>query len=449
MPILKVKNPDGSWSDIPALIGPKGSKGDTGEPGENGFGIYEAKANLVQEPDGSLYVVNTTEIACPSDRQLQVGDFVFRLGLIFQICQFDETYTYAKRIADIRGRTPVKGTDYWTAADIADIESYIDTAVVDTFGKGTSIPSGADLNEYMTIGKYYANAGSVAASLVNCPTKNNFMMYVFTRTTDGVPSQMIIDLSGKLYLRSRSTSTWQSWVTYITKSDLTSALAEALQDAKESGDFAGDSKVAYAICDTAAATAAKVAAISGNDSWTLQVGSIVMVYFSISNSAKNVTLNVNDSGAYPIWYNNAEYTSTGTAYTGYAKRVIIYMFNGTHWVWIGASYEADTNTYQRLYPTTGNVEYPITARYNTTTGSNYYAEYGRYSEGVTLNPSTNTITAAAFKGNLTGNADTATKATQDGSGNNIANTYAKKSSAEEWTFTLEDDTVVTKKVVLA
>ena len=211
----------------------------------------------------------------------------------------------------------------------------------------------------------------------------------------------------------------------------------------------GDSKVAYAICDTAAATAAKVAAISGNDSWTLQVGSIVMVYFSISNTAKNVTLNVNDSGAYPIWYNNAEYASNGTAYTGYAKRVIIYMFNGTHWVWIGASYEADTNTYQRLYVTTGSAEYPITTRYNTTTGNSYYAEYGRYSEGVTLNPSTNTITATAFKGKLTGNADTATKATQDGSGNNIANTYAKKSSAETWTFTLEDDTVVTKKVVLA
>lgn len=379
MPILKVKNPDGSWSDIPALIGPKGSKGDTG-------------AN---------------------------------------------------------GKTPVRGTDYWTPTDIAEIESYIDTAVVGTFGKGTSIPSGADLNEYMTIGKYYANAGSIAASLVNCPTKNNFMMYVFTRTTDGVPSQMIIDLSGKLYLRSRSTSTWQSWVTYITKSDLTSALAEALQDAKESGDFAGDSKVAYAICDTAAATPDKVAVISGNDSWTLQVGSIVMVYFSISNSASNVTLNVNDSGAYPIWYNNAEYTSTSTAYTGYAKRVIIYMFNGTHWVWIGSSYEADTNTYQRLYVTTTSAEYPITARYNTTTGKSYYAEYGRYSEGVTLNPSTNTITATAFKGKLTGNADTATKATQDGSGNNIANTYAKKTSAEEWTFTLEDDTVVTKKVVLA
>ena len=79
-----------------------------------------------------------------------------------------------------------------------------------------------------------------------------------------------------------------------------------------------------------------------------------------------------------------------------------------------------------------NVEYPITARYATTTGSSDYAEYGRYSTGVTLNPSTNTITATTFKGSLTGNASTATtatKATQDASGNVITSTYETKADA--------------------
>lgn len=46
----------------------------------------------------------------------------------------------------------------------------------------------------------------------------------------------------------------------------------------------------------------------------------------------------------------------------------------------------NTNTYQRLYPSTNDVEYPITSRYNTTTGKSYYAEYGRYNTEVTLNP---------------------------------------------------------------
>jgi hypothetical protein len=105
--------------------------------------------------------------------------------------------------------------------------------------------------------------------------------------------------------------------------------------------------LAYATCDTVAATAAKVVTVSGNENWELKIGSVIMVYFSASNSASNVTLDVNGTGAYPIWYNNAEYTSTGTAYTGYAKRVIEYMFNGTHWVWMGSSYDANT-TYKNV-----------------------------------------------------------------------------------------------------
>jgi len=65
--------------------------------------------------------------------------------------------------------------------------------------------------------------------------------------------------------------------------------------------------------------------------------------------------------------------------------------------WQIMEYDSNTNTYQREYVSSGNVEYPITTRYNTTSGESYYAEYGRYSEGVTLNPSTNTITASKFK----------------------------------------------------
>ena len=105
--------------------------------------------------------------------------------------------------------------------------------------------------------------------------------------------------------------------------------------------------VAYATCETVAATAEKVVTVLGDDKWTLESGRVVMVYFTTSNSASNVTLNVNGTGAYPLWYNNAEYTSTGTAYTGYAKRVINYMFNGTHWVWVGASYDSNT-TYKNV-----------------------------------------------------------------------------------------------------
>ena len=102
--------------------------------------------------------------------------------------------------------------------------------------------------------------------------------------------------------------------------------------------------VAYATCSTAADVATKTATIIGNDNWALTVGCIVMVKFDITNTASAVTLNINNTGAYPIWYSNAEYTSSGSAYCGYAGRTITYSFNGTHWVWISGSYDANTQS---------------------------------------------------------------------------------------------------------
>ena len=138
------------------------------------------------------------------------------------------------------GLSPVRGQDYWTDDDVSEMEEHIDLEVNNRFGKGKSIPNGSDLDDYRTIGKYFATSNSLAQSLSNCPTTQNFLMYVFVRTSDGTQSQMIIDLAGKLYIRSRSSTGWRSWVTYITKTDLTSAVNTALQEAKESGAFKGD-----------------------------------------------------------------------------------------------------------------------------------------------------------------------------------------------------------------
>lgn len=100
--------------------------------------------------------------------------------------------------------------------------------------------------------------------------------------------------------------------------------------------------IAYGTCSTDADIMEKVVTLVNNTNWELTIGAIVMVRFTKSNSASNVKLNINNTGAYPIWYNNAEYTSTGTAYTGYAARTTTYMFNGSHWVWIANSYDSNT-----------------------------------------------------------------------------------------------------------
>lgn len=51
---------------------------------------------------------------------------------------------------------------------------------------------------------------------------------------------------------------------------------------------------AFGTCDTAKATAEKVIVID-DPNWKLEVGNIIVVEFSATNSASNVTLNVNNT----------------------------------------------------------------------------------------------------------------------------------------------------------
>lgn len=183
--------------------------------------------------------------------------------------------------------------------------------------------------------------------------------------------------------------------------------------------------IAYGTCSTAAATAAKVVTISGNTQWTLTTGSMITVKFTETNTAANPTLNVNSTGAYAIYYNNAEYTSS-SSYGGYANRNITYQFDGTYWVFISWSYDSnsDTKVQQDAAITTAG-EYPVILAYSTATTKVTNAV--KKTSTLKYNPSTKVLTAPTFKGALTGNADTATKATQDASGNVITSTYATKS----------------------
>ena len=95
--------------------------------------------------------------------------------------------------------------------------------------------------------------------------------------------------------------------------------------------------IAYGTCATAAATAAKVVTITGNTNWKLAVGSEITVKFTNTNTASNCTLNVNNTGAKKIWYNNAVYTGTSSNICGYANRYFKFMYDGTNWVWMGNS----------------------------------------------------------------------------------------------------------------
>ena len=77
---------------------------------------------------------------------------------------------------------------------------------------GTSIPSGANLNNY-DVGYYVAASNTIAASLSNCPTSVAFIMIVLQRAA-GRPIQIILDNNAGLHVRAKqSDSAWSNWST--------------------------------------------------------------------------------------------------------------------------------------------------------------------------------------------------------------------------------------------
>ena len=103
------------------------------------------------------------------------------------------------------------------------------------------------------------------------------------------------------------------------------------------------SVIAYGECNTEGGVSNKIVTIANISDWELSVGSMITIKFANTNTSTRSTLNVNGSGAYPIFANSSEYTSAGN-FAGYANRHITYQFNGTHWVFISWSADTQSNT---------------------------------------------------------------------------------------------------------
>lgn len=112
---------------------------------------------------------------------------------------------------------------------------------------------------------------------------------------------------------------------------------------KADGDHIHTPAIAYGTCDTVAATAEKVITLSNEfKNWKLEVGSIIAVKFTVTNTASNPTFNVNKTGAYSIYYSSALLTTSSLSMAGYANRVSYYMYDGTNYVFMGQSVDSNT-----------------------------------------------------------------------------------------------------------
>lgn len=95
-------------------------------------------------------------------------------------------------------------------------------------------------------------------------------------------------------------------------------------------------RCSYAVCSTAAGTAAKVVDCSG---FILVTGAEITVKFTVTNTAANPTLNVAGTGAKPVYYRG------GAVAAGYlaANRTYTFRYNGTQYELVG-DINTDTNT---------------------------------------------------------------------------------------------------------
>lgn len=193
----------------------------------------------------------------------------------------------------------------------------------------------------------------------------------------------------------------------------------------------------YGTCDTAAGTAAKVVALTG---FTLATGAKVAVKFTVTNTAANPTLNVNSTGAKAIYYRGAAISAGYLA----ANRVYEFVYDGTNYELIG-DINVDTNTDTKVtntLNTTAKAYVTGTTSASTNTGTQVF------DTGVYLDTTAGQLTATTFKGALSGNASTATKATQDANGNVITSTYATKTELSG-VSTLVGDTAVSQQISTA
>lgn len=112
-------------------------------------------------------------------------------------------------------------------------------------------------------------------------------------------------------------------------------------------------RIFYAVTETASATAVKEFIIPNfpteiiNGVKTPLKGTTIIVRQASGQDLRNneqLKFKINDGGEFAIWYRNSEFTqgtTNGNVY-GYTNCYYVFSFDGTYWVHIGKSFDADT-----------------------------------------------------------------------------------------------------------
>lgn len=107
-------------------------------------------------------------------------------------------------------------------------------------------------------------------------------------------------------------------------------MANYLINSFEFNDNIHSFSLPYGVCATAADTAAKTVTV---DNFALETGAMIVVKFTNTNSASEPTLNVNGTGAKPMYRYGTSKASTSQTTSGWrAGAVQIFVYDGTGWI---------------------------------------------------------------------------------------------------------------------
>lgn len=151
---------------------------------------------------------------------------------------------------------------------------------------------------------------------------------------------------------------------------------EALTKTDNAVDITNAKIFQYGECRTAAATAAKTVTVNGT--FTLAAGAVIFVKFANSNTATGATLNVNSTGAKPIYRYGTTSPGTNVPSTWKSGSVVALGYDGTAWQMVGwlndsyvfdGTYNANTNKAATVSSITSRIN-ALDAEVTSTGGTN-------------------------------------------------------------------------------
>lgn len=163
--------------------------------------------------------------------------------------------------------------------------------------------------------------------------------------------------------------------------------------------------------------------VGSHDEITEYFNGLTILYKVVTAGSTTTTLNINGLGAVTVVRNATTGISTACSVDGILLLTYTVDSSGTAY-WKTADYDANTKNTAGTSNKTATKLYLVGGSSQSSSGVTTYTNSNIY-----IDTSNVLNSEKGFKGALVGNADTATKATQDASGNVIASTYETKADA--------------------